>query len=162
MTGLRKIALGALLVGTGYLCGMAHMFVGIAGAQPASDDLSDAAADKVRAANAAVRSAMQTLESENSYDSIMLMPNSFLLLSGGGSARNDLESGNGVDPETFAAIYAAMWIEGEDGLIDPLIKEALSIENGQVTYNGEVVMLYSRERLQEYFANRLRYSETQL
>ena len=162
MPRLRKLSMCALLVGAGYLCGTAHMIVGTAGAQPATSELSETTADKVRAANTALRSAMQALEAENAYKSITLNPNSFMILSGGGDGQNDLDSGNGVDPETFAAIYAAMWIE-DDGLIDPLVKESLSIdENGQVTYNGEVVMLYSRERLEQFFAERLRYSETQL
>ncbi len=161
MPGLRKLSMFALLIGTGYLCGMAHILVSTAGAQPGAD-ISDAAGDKVRAANTALRSALQSLESEGAYNSVMLVPNSYLILSGGGDAQADLDSGNGVDPETFAALYAAMSITGEDGLIDPLIKESLSMSNGQVTYNGEVVMLYSRERLRQYFAERLRYSETQL
>src|SRR5262245_3809768 len=135
MTGLRKLATVALLIGTGYACGAAHMFVRAAGAQP-DEGVSEAAGDKVREANAAVRSAMQTLESEGAYTGVTLAPTAFLILSGGGNAVQDLESGNGVDPETFAALYAAMRIEGEDGIIDPLIKEALAFDaEERVTYN---------------------------
>jgi hypothetical protein len=162
MSGLRKLSVAVLLVGTGYFCGAAHMFVQSAGAQP-EEEISASAADKVREANAALQSAMQTLESENRYAGIMLAPTAFLILSGGGDAQTDLESGNGVDPETFAALYAAMSVEGEDGLIDPLIKEGLAIDaEGRVTYNNEVVKLYSRQRLQEYFGGRMRFSETEL
>lgn len=162
MTGLRKLATVALLLGTGYACGAAHMFVQAAGAQP-DEGISDSAADKVREANSAIQSAMQTLEAEGAYTGVTLSPTAFLVLSGGGDAMADLESGNGVDPETFAALYAAMRIEGEDGIIDPLIKEALAFDaEERVTYNGEVVKLYSGQKLQQYIGNRMRFSETQL
>jgi hypothetical protein len=162
MSGIRKCSLYALLIGAGYLCGTAQMFV--RGAQPqAGVEISEATADKVRAANDAVRTAMQALESEGAYTGITLVPTSFLVLSGGGDARADLESGNGVDPETFAALYAAMQVAGEDGLIDPTIKEGLAIDaEGRVTYNDEVVKLYSRETLGTRFASRNLYSETEL
>jgi hypothetical protein len=161
-TSLRKFSSIALLLGAGYLCGVVHTAIRSAGAQPGTE-LSESTADKVREANAALQSAMQSLESENRYVGITIGPTAFLVLSGGGDAQADLESGNGVDPETFAALYAAMSIEGEDGLIDPTIKEALALDaEGRVTYNGEVVKLYNRQTLQEYFASRVQYSETQL
>lgn len=162
MSGFRKCSLCVLLIGAGYLCGTAQLLVRTAGAQP-DVEISESTADKVRAANEAVRTAMQALESEGAYTGITLAPTSYLVLSGGGNAQADLDSGNGVDPETFAALYAAMQIPGEDGLIDPVIKEALAIDaEGRVTYNDEVVKLYSRETLRNRFATRMLYSETEL
>ncbi len=157
MSGFRKCSVYALLIGAGYLIGTAQMSIGFA--QP-DDEVSESAADKVRAANEAVRTAMQALESEGAYSGIILSPTAFLVLSGGGDAHADLESGNGVDPETFAALYASLHTEG---LIDPVVREALALDaEGRLTYNDEVVKLYSQQTLQMSFANRLRYSETEL
>ena len=78
--------------------------------------------------------------------------NAFLVLSGGGNARQDLESGNGVDPETFAALYAGQAI--------PEIQEQLGLDaENRVTYGGEVVRLYSRSRLSRMFAERVKLAD---
>ena len=56
--------------------------------------------------------------------------NAFLVLSGGGNALDDLESGHGVDPETFAALYA--------GLAIPEIGDHLAKDDqSRLTYKGK-------------------------
>jgi hypothetical protein len=73
-------------------------------------------------------------------------------LTGGGSAKTDLEAGRGVDPETFAALYAGKALPE----IQPLLG---SDEQGRVTYNNEVVRMYSKSRLQKALERGVRIKE---
>jgi hypothetical protein len=73
--------------------------------------------------------------------------NYFALSVGGLDAIRDLEEGRGVDPETFAAIYADR--------ANPSITQHLDTDDlGRVRYKGTVVRMYSRERLREIFQRR--------
>ena len=89
---------------------------------------------------------------EGKYEAITEGINTFLVLTGGGNAREDLESGRGVDPETFAGLYA--------GKALPEIQTLLGLnEHGQITYNNEVVRLYPKSRLKKLFAQRTQIVE---
>jgi hypothetical protein len=79
--------------------------------------------------------------------------NAFLVLCGGGDARADLESGIGVDPETFAALYAGQAIPDIADLLD-------RDEENRLTYNGQVVRMYSKARLQRLYAERTKIAES--
>ncbi|QDU38313.1 hypothetical protein Mal4_26400 [Maioricimonas rarisocia] len=152
----RQLAFGGSMLVLGYVLGTAGLF------QPASltaqdfgDGLSEDTENRIRAAHRAVREAVEALQSEGRYEAITQGTNSFLALSGGGNAREDLEQGRGVDPETFAALYA--------GLATPEVAELLEIdEEGRITYNDQVVRMYSRSRLQRSYSERLKYFETSL
>jgi hypothetical protein len=81
--------------------------------------------------------------------------NSFLVLSGGGNARADLESGMGVDPETFAALYA-------DQAIPEIQQNLAKDDDNRLTYNGTVVQMYSKSKLQRLYAERIKLTTTGL
>jgi hypothetical protein len=107
---------------------------------------------KIRNVQIALQDAMEQLRQDGRYNAITSGVNSFLVLSGGGDALQDLESGNGVDPETFAGIYA--------GRALPEIQEQLGTDDeGRITYNNKPVTIYSRRRLERMFAERLRIKD---
>ena len=141
-----------LLFGAGYLLGTAETsLTPRAHAQNADDapqiELADEARSKIHESELALQDAMDALQNEGRYEAITDGINSFLVLTGGGSALEDLESGQGVDPETFAALYAGLAVP-EIG--DHLAKDA----QGRLTYKGKVVRMYSESRLTDAFAVR--------
>lgn len=110
------------------------------------DTKVETAEDKIVAASKALRDAADTLAAESKYESVTEGVNAFLVLSGGGNGTADLDSGV-VDPETFAALYA--------GAVKKEIAEQLQKdEEGRLTYNGNVIRMYSKARLQKIFAER--------
>lgn len=73
--------------------------------------------------------------------------NFFAVSVGGVNAEQDLEEGRGVDPETFAALYA--------DLASPKIAEHLDYDElGRLRYKKNVIRLYSRDRLRALFHER--------
>ncbi len=110
------------------------------------DTKVETAEDKISAASKALKDAADTLAAESKYESVTEGVNAFLVLSGGGNGTADLDSGV-VDPETFAALYA--------GAVKKEIAEQLQKdEEGRLTYNGNVIRMYSKARLQKIFAER--------
>ena len=87
--------------------------------------------------------------------------NYFSVSVGGIDVQRDLEEGRGVDPETFAALYAF-----EDQIVSGAKERVFkqfgvdmsqhldSDENGRIRYKKKVVQLYSTERLNELFNRR--------
>lgn len=139
---VRKLGLAALLVGVGYLWGAGGFGLRSVTAQQPVPGLDETTAGKIRTAHRALVDAMEALKSQGKFESITDGVNSYLVLAGGGNARADLESGRGVDPETFAALYSGKAI--------PTISPLLGVdEQGRVTYNNEVVRMYSKSRLQQ-------------
>lgn len=152
MAHVRNLGFGCLLLTIGYLWGATSgPEVGL-NAQDTVGGISEDTANKIRAAHRALREAMEALQAEGRYQTVTEGINTFLVTSGGGDARADLESGRGVDPETFAALYA--------GQASPEVQDLLGRdEQGRVTYNNEVVRMYSQARLQRLYAERLKLSE---
>ena len=73
--------------------------------------------------------------------------NFFAASVGGIDAEKDLEEGRGVDPETFAGLYADM--------ATPKIAEHLDYDElGRLRYKKNVVRIYSRDRLKQLFDKR--------
>ena len=108
--------------------------------------------DRIKEMRIAIRNAADTLEGEGKYEPITVGLNSFLLLGGGGNAREDLESGRGVDPETFAALHA--------GYALPEIGDHLGYdEQGRLTYQNKVVRMYSVSRLRQLYEHRLSFAD---
>ncbi len=152
MTTLRMFSVAVLMMSIGYLFGLANVGPNFANAQQATDGVSEETANKIREANRSLVDAMESLKSDGRYESVTEGPNAFLILAGGGNARQDLESGRGVDPETFAALYA--------GRATPEIKNMLGKdEQGRLTFNDEVVRIYSKSRLERILANRTKLTE---
>ncbi|MEZ6126569.1 MAG: hypothetical protein R3C49_25890 [Planctomycetaceae bacterium] len=98
---------------------------------------------------------LQATEFENSA---IVQMNYFALSVGGIDAVRDLEDGRGVDPETFAGLYA--------GYARPEVAEHLNMEylpggavrviaaDGRLRYKGTAVRMYSPDRLSELFRRR--------
>ncbi len=87
------------------------------------------------------------LEGEAKYTSAVDGVNTFAVSIGGLDALKDLEQDRGVDPETFAALYA--------GRANPEVFPHLGTdENGRVTYKGKVVRMYSRDWLRKLYSKR--------
>jgi len=73
--------------------------------------------------------------------------NYFAASVGGIDAEKDLEEGRGVDPETFAALYA--------GLAVPKIAENMDYDElGRLRYKKVIIRLYSQDRLKRLFHHR--------
>ncbi|MCA9042758.1 MAG: hypothetical protein KDA69_00475 [Planctomycetaceae bacterium] len=141
MSKWRPMVFGCAMLTVGYLLGTVAGTTELSVfAQKATDGPSADSENKIRAANRSLIEAMESLRTEGRYESITNGPNAFLILSGGGDAKDDLESGRGVDPETFAALYS--------GQVIPEIQDQLDRDElNRVTYNNEVVRMYSRSRL---------------
>lgn len=110
-------------------------------------DISADTRAKIRAAGVAIKAAMEALRLEGKYESASTSPNAFLILAGGCNSVRDLESGRGVDPETFASLYA-------DQVTDELKQKLGRDREGRVTFNGKIVPMYSVKTLREKLAAR--------
>lgn len=143
------------LIGVGYLLGSS----GVAGTVRAwaQDDkaeapaaavqpgaVSDDAQKKITAAFEALKAAREALEADSRYTSATSTMNVFGILSGGLNAVEDLESGRGVDPETFAALYADL---GSEPVKTKLTKD----DKGRLVYNGKLIQMYPISRLRKTF-----------
>lgn len=143
MRNIRWCLLGGVMFGLGWLAG---------GANPLGQSVSgqdtkvETAADKVVHASRAVKDAADALAAESKYETVTEGVNSFLVLAGGGNGTADLDAGV-VDPETFAALYA--------GAVKKEVKDQLQKDaDGRLTYNGNVIRMYSKSRLEKIFAER--------
>lgn len=116
-----------------------------AAAQPGN--LSDETQKKVHAAFVALKAAHEALETDSKYISATRGLNAFGILSGGLDAVTDLETGRGVDPETFAALYA-------DQATDEVKTKLTRDDQGRLLYNGKLVQMYAISRLKTAFAAR--------
>lgn len=151
-TTFRIVAI-ACLFGGGYFLGTQNAF------QPSAvnaQGLAGAGMDEVEIAiteaNDAIKKAADLLAADGRYVPASKMPNVTAVLSGGVDALNDLETGRGVDPETFAALYAE---QATDEVAANLDKDEL----GRLTYKGKVVRLYSISRLKKLHKMRMQYSD---
>lgn len=104
---------------------------------------------KLGAAITALSEAADSMKIDGNYETITQGTNAFLVLSGGGSAKADLESGSGVDPETYGALYAGLVVPE---LADQITKD----DNGRLVFNGQIIQMYSKSKLQRVYANRLK------
>jgi hypothetical protein len=73
--------------------------------------------------------------------------NYFAASVGGIDAERDLEEGRGVDPETFAALYADL---ASTKVSQHLDKDEL----GRLRYKKNVIRIYSRDKLKQLFDKR--------
>lgn len=145
--GRQWLIMGTLL-GAGYLAGSLQVLKFPAvWAQEENSGLSDEATKKIQTAYDAMKSAMDTLKQEGTYKSVTKGVNAYSVFAGGLNTEQDLEDGKGVDPETFAALYAGDAIES--------VAEHLSRdEEGRLTYKNKVVRIYPISRLKRVHAHR--------
>jgi len=137
----------------GYVLGVAHSSsTQLVQAQGGADGApSQEAVKAVTDVYAAVQNAKTVLSGEGRYNLATKTLNLSALGSGGVDAIADLEAGRGVDPETFAALYA-------DQATDEIAADIGKDEQGRLTYKGKVVRMYSVSKLKQMFQERLRYS----
>lgn len=150
----QRLIFGAGLLATGYVLGATDALdlKRIDAQEQSETGVSTETGKKIKAATIALRDAADALRSEGRYESITNDVNSFLVLAGGGNAREDLMSGSGVDPETFAALYAG-------GAIAEIQEQLAFDEENRLTFNDQVVRMYSKARLQRMIADRTKLAE---
>lgn len=155
------ITSGAALLLVGYILGASNVFSPAAlFAQAAKAKnkanaeaagavaLSDETKTKIKAAADALKTAKEALEAEGRYpNSAIKGINSFTVLAGGGDSLADLKAGGGVDPETFAALYAGL---ASDTVIIDLGRDP----EGKLTYKGRVVRMYPVSAIRAGYARR--------
>jgi len=150
MRWLKHTALVTALVGGGYLLGAWQ--IGRPGDLAAQDnattELSDETKKKIVTLHESLAAAAQALQDENRLVPATKTLNAYAVLCGGLNVVDDLESGRGVDPETFAALYA--------GDANDELKEHLAFDSeNRLTYKGKVVRIYPISRLKKLHAQRL-------
>ncbi|HEY0983202.1 MULTISPECIES: hypothetical protein [unclassified Schlesneria] len=148
------------LVAFGYVLGSTQVFP-LAHAQPDDVSVSEESTKKIVEAHDALKKAMEQLKLESRYESVTKGVNSYAVLVGGINAKEDLESGQGVDPETFAALSTAAYqlkkySIKDDSLADWVDTNLLGYDNnGHLTYRNKVVRIYSISRLRRLDAQRM-------
>lgn len=137
------------LVALGYFLGANPAPVVLAqGAGAQNVDPVDAAITK---AQASLQELKTVLTDASRYAPATKTLNVSAMMAGGVDALAELEAGRGVDPETFAALYAGH-------AIDAVAPEIDKDEQGRLTYKGKVVRMYSISRLKQMYQERLKYS----
>lgn len=160
MVQLKRIAFGAALVALGYVMGISGL-LGPARAQEAESMPSEDSIKKIVEVNDKLKAAVESLKSESRYESVTKGVNSFAVLAGGLNAKEDLEAGRGVDPETFAALYTAAYDLKKLNVRDDSLADWVDISQldydaeGRLTYGGKIVRIYPVSRLKKIRAQRL-------
>lgn len=95
---------------------------------------------KIVTAYEALKAAADALKNDNRYTPATKTINPYAVFVGGLNALDDLESGQGVDPLTFAGLYAG-------DAIDEILPHLSKDEEGRLTYKNRVVRLYPISRL---------------
>tara|TARA_R110002111_G_scaffold18931_2_gene46197 strand:+ start:4271 stop:4759 length:489 start_codon:yes stop_codon:yes gene_type:complete len=152
MSRLNQAVFGLLLIAAGYVLGASQSFQSpILHAQQNSGTPTEETEDKIKRGVKQLVEAQSALEQENFMRPATKGLNSFAVSCGGVNALDDLEAGNGVDPETFAGLYA--------GLAKPDVAAQLGRDDqGRITYKNKIVRMYPVSRLKKLFATRLKYT----
>ena len=138
------------LIGLGYVLGASGLG-GPAAAQEQITGEPDEKTQKIRAAHEALAAAQSYLQAQDLYVPAVEGLNSFAVTAGGLNAVDDLESGRGVDPETFAALYA--------GRAVPEVKANITFDDqDRLLYKNKLVQVYPISRLKALFEERVRLS----
>lgn len=103
---------------------------------------------KIQAANDALKAAVEALKGEDRYRSATKSLNSYAALNGELNAIQDLEDGRGVDPETFAGLYAG-------DAIPEIAPHLGKDQEGRLTYKGRLIRMYPVSRLQRLISQRM-------
>lgn len=110
-------------------------------------EISNDTIKQIRTANEGLQTAMESLRIEGKYEPATKSLNSFIVLSGGGNPLAQLEAGQGVDPETYAALYAGDAI--------PEVADYIAFDaEGRLTYKNQLVRIMPITDLKAAFATR--------
>ncbi len=143
------------LVAIGYVWGASGTVevnpVQAQGAAAANGGPSKETVEKITSVFNVANLAATALTNEGLYKPATKGVNMFAVVSGGVDALNDLETGRGVDPETFAGLYA-------DQQIDDIAAKLDRDDQGRITYNNKVVRMYPISRLKKLYQQRLLFS----
>lgn len=156
MSRVSTVVGGCLLVAVGFVLGRVDFSAPEANAQDVFGnensklgdfDISNETVDKIRLANDALTAAQESLRLEAKYKPATVGVNAFLILTGGGDVVGDLEQGQGIDPESFAALYAGQGTEE--------VKDHLSYDSeGRLTYKNQLVRMKSPHKLKSVYEYR--------
>jgi hypothetical protein len=149
MKQFQRMMAGLLLAGAGFVAGQltADHSTLLSASQDESSKYGLDVLQAYRLLNKAGRELSSLLTAGGNLTTVTTASNYFGISVGGVNAEQDLEEGRGVDPETFAALYA--------DLATPKIAEHLDYdEQGRLRYKKTVIRLYSRERLRALFNER--------
>lgn len=159
MRTLMRGGLGLALIAVGYVLGTSGILqpAKVEAQQappetPAANEVTGLNKDtqeKIKAAYEALVAAKEALANDSRYNPATEpdVLNVFGILTGGVDAVADLESGRGVDPETFAAIYADL---GAGSLRADIERDS----QGRLTYKNKVIRMYPIAMLKQRFALR--------
>ena len=140
------------IFGIGFLAGtMQWSGQSSAVAQNEDEGASEEVSKSITAAYAALQTVRRNLNQEGRYTPAAKMLNVTGVMAGGINAVADLESGQGVDPETFGALYAGM-------ASDEVSVDVETDENGRLTFKGKIIRMYSVERLKKFYKDRLKFA----
>jgi hypothetical protein len=160
MHSLRRLGVGCGLIAFGFVLGSCNHF-GPVEAQEAANAPTDDTIKKIIELNGKMKATVESLRLESRYESATKEINTFAVMVGGLNVKEDLESGHGVDPETFAALYVAAYdIKKlnitDESLADWVDKSQLGYDaDGRVTYGNKVVRIYPVAKLKKLRAERL-------
>lgn len=159
MKSSMRIFLACSLVTSGYFLGNLQIFRA-AQAQTEEAIPSDEAIRKIRDAHVAMKAAIQQLKVESKYESVTKGVNPFAILVGGINVKDDLESGHGIDPESYAALSVAIYDIKKNHLKDESLADWVDPNlfnydaNGRLTYRDKVLRIYSISKLRRLNAQR--------
>jgi hypothetical protein len=142
------VCLGMLVFGLGIIAG-SHSFAPITHLQANQDaeqatQFSSEVVDAYGKANKGVRELTNLFVANGNSTSAFGGMNYFGASVGGIDAERDLEEGRGVDPETFAALYADQ--------ASAKVSQHLDYDaEGRLRYKKNVIRIYSRDRLKQLF-----------
>jgi hypothetical protein len=115
-----------------------------------TEPLPTAIRDRLRDTDRNLGETMQMLQEDKRYVPAIQGLNAFATTVGGVDAIADLESGQGVDPETFAGLYAGQALAE---VTENLARDA----EGHLTYKNKIVRVYSSTRMRQLFATRAEF-----
>jgi hypothetical protein len=109
---------------------------------------SEDTAKKIVVAYDSMRAAMEGLKQEQKYVPATKSLNPYSVMVGGLDVVADLESGRGVDPYTFAGLYAG---DATDEIAAQLTKD----EDGRLLYKNRVIRMYPISRFKKLEGQRI-------
>lgn len=151
-TVLRSISVLGL-VAFGYVLGASDFL----SPEPVGAQVADAGGpseeitNRIIATGDQLKSILDSLAQDGRYRSATKGINAFAATVGGVDAIDDLETGRGVDPETFAALYAGQAI---DDIAQHLDKD----DQQRLMYKNRVIRMYPVSRLKSLYVQRLRFT----
>ena len=160
MRSSMRVLLAGSLVALGYLLGTSQVFR-VAHAQTEEMPPTDDAIKKIVEAHDALKRAAAQLSLESRYTSATKAINPFSVLVGGINAKEDLEGGHGVDPNTFAALSVAIYDLKHNRVKDEMLSDWVDTSlfaydnEGHLTYRNKAVRIYSISQLRKLNAQRM-------